>query len=214
MPDLIPPGTAAYYASGSFLSPLYQFASASGHQDNPYGVGDGFTDGETPPVPTTRTPSPLGADRIGAIVVTPNPALFPPPWPAAVYGPGFTRSEYDLFVTADYNASLGIVTVATDPAGHGFGPRSTTTVTSNGTPTTFLSYGRGRDLDGDGTIGDGLNDGVGPTGHFQSGGGELPSRKPLDGLQSGLVQTVVDNMALGRALKAGLDIPGVGSGPG
>jgi hypothetical protein len=39
----------------------------------------------------------------------------------------------------------------------------------------------------------------------------LPSRKPIDGLQSGLVQTVVDNMALGRGLKAGLDIPGVGT---
>ena len=212
VPNLIPPGTVGYYAFGSFLSPRYQFASASGHQDNPYGVGDGHTDGEIPPVPTKQTPRPLGTDRIGALVVTPNPALHPPPWPAAVYGPGFTRSHYDLLVTADYNAALGILTVATDPAGHGFGPRSTTTVTSNGTPTTFSSYGRGRDLDGDGTIGDGLNDGVGPTGHFQPGGGGLPSRKPIDGLQSGLVQTVVDNMALGRALKAGLDIPGVGSG--
>ena len=76
--------------------------------------------------------------------------------------------------------------------------------------TKFVSYGRGRDLDGDGKIGDGLNDGVGPTGHFPRHGAELPSRKPVDGLQSGLIQTVVDNMALGRALKAGLTIPGVG----
>ncbi len=211
VPNLISPGGAGYYAFGSFLSPRYQFASATGHQDNPYGVGNGHTDGEIPPVATTSTPSPQGADRLGAIVVTPNPAAFPPPWPAAVYGPGFTRSDYDLFVTADYNASLGIVTVATDPAGHGFGPQSTTTVTSSGKPTTFLSYGRGRDLDGDGTIGDGLNDGVGPTGHFQPDGSELPSHKTLDGLESGLVQTVVDNMALGRSLKAGLDIPGIGT---
>jgi hypothetical protein len=210
VPNLIPPGGAGYYAFGSFLSPRYQFASATGHQDNPYGVGDGMTDGEIPPVPTTQTPKPFGADRIGAIVVTPDPASFPPPWPAAIYGPGFTRSDYDLFVTADYNASLGIVTVATDPAGHGFGSRSTTTVTSNGQQTTFLSYGRGRDLDGDGQIGDGLNDGVGPTGHFQPDGTELPSHKPLDGLESGLVQTTVDNTALGRALQAGLDIPGIG----
>jgi len=211
VPNLIPSGTAGYYAFGSFLSPRYQFASASGQQDNPYGVGDGFTDGEIPPVPTTRTPVPFGADRIGVIVVTPDPAQFPPPWPAAIYGPGFTRSDYDLFVTADYNASLGIVTLATNPSGHGFGPLSTTTVTANGTPTTFLSYGRGRDLDGDGVIGDGLNDGVGPTGHVQPDGSQLPSRKPIDGLESGLIQTVVDNMALGRALQAGLDIPGVGT---
>ena len=211
VPNLIPPGGAGYYAFGSFLSPRYQFASGSAHQDNPHGVGDGFTDGEIPPVPTKSTPRPFGYDRLGAIVVTPDPNRFPPPWPAAVYGPGFTRSDYDIFVTADYNASMGILTVATDPAGHGFGPRSTTTVTAAGVPTTFLSYGRGRDLDGDGAIGDGLNDGVGPTGHFVSGGAELPSHKPLDGLQSGLIQTVIDNMALGRALKAGLDIAGVGN---
>ncbi len=211
VPNLIPSGAAGYYAFGSFLSPRYQFASASGRQDNPYGVGDGFTDGEIPPVPTTRTPVPFGADRIGVIVVTPDPVSFPPPWPAAIYGPGFTRSDYDLFVTADYNAALGIVTLATNPAGHGFGPFSTTTVTAAGVPTTFLSYGRGRDLDGDGIIGDGLNDGVGPTGHVQPDGSELPSRKPIDGLASGLIQTVVDNMALGRAVVAGLDIPGIGT---
>jgi len=210
VPNLIPPGSAGYYAFGSFLSPRYQFASASGHQDRPYGR-NGLTDGEIPPVPTRRTPRPLGADRLGVVVVTPNPATFKPPWPVAVYGPGFTRSSYDTFVSADYNAARGIATVATDPSGHGFGPRSTTTVTSNGAPTTFLHYGRGRDLDGDGTIGTGLNDGVGPTGHVRRGRSELPSRKPIDGLQSGLVQTTVDDMALGRALKAGLDIPGIGT---
>jgi hypothetical protein len=209
VPVLTPP--VGYYAFGSFLSPRYQFASASGHVDNPYGVGNGYTDGEIPPVPSKKTPVPFGADRLGVIVATPDPTVFPPPWPAAVYGPGFTRSKYDLLVTADYNASLGIVTLATDPSGHGFGSMSTTTVTSAGTPTTFRSYGRGRDLDGDGLIGSGLNDGVGPTGHFQSDGTELPTRKPLDGLESGLVQTAVDNMALGRSLLAGLNIPGVGT---
>jgi hypothetical protein len=212
VPNLILPiSNNGYYAFGSFLSPRYQFASAGAHQDNPYGVGNGFTDGEIPPVPTKQTPAPFGADRLGAMVVTPNPALFPPPWPAAIYGPGFTRSDYDIFVTADYNASLGIVTLATDPSGHGFGRLSTTTVTSDGKPTTFLSFGRGRDLDGDGLIGNGLNDGVGPTGHIQPDGSALPSRKPIDGLESGLLQTVVDNMALGRSLVAGLDIPGVGN---
>jgi len=207
VPNLIPAGTAGYFAFGSFLSPRYQFVSPSAHQDSP----NGYTDGVIPPVPTKQTARPFGADRIGAIVVTPDPTRFPPPWPAAVYGPGFTRSDYDIFVTADYNASLGILTVATDPAGHGYGPLSTTTVTCAGQQTTFSSYGRGRDLNGNGTIGDGLNDGVGPTGHYLPNGAELPSHKPLDGLESGLVQTTVDNMALGRALKAGLDIPGIGS---
>jgi hypothetical protein len=211
VPNLNPQPSAGFYAFGSFLSPRYQYVSASHHVDNRYGHGNGHTDGEIPPVPTKRTPRALGADRIGAAIITPNPASFPPPWPAAVYGPGFTRSHYDLFVTADYNAGRGILTVATDPAGHAFGPASTTTVRTAAGTTTFRSYGRGRDLDGDGKIGDGLNDGVNPTGHYPRGGGkELPSRKPIDGLRSGLEQTVVDNMALGRALKAGLDIPGVG----
>jgi hypothetical protein len=210
VPNLIQPENAGFYAFGSFLSPRYQYASASGHVDNRFGAGKGFTDGEIPPAPTKRTARPFGHDRLGAIVITPDPTRFPPPWPAAVYGPGFTRSKYDIFVTADYNASMGILTVATDPSGHGYGPLSTTTVTATGVPTTFLSYGRGRDLDGDEVIGDGLNDGVGPTGHFVSGGKELPSHKPIDGLRSGLIQTAVDDMALGRSLKAGLTIPGVG----
>jgi hypothetical protein len=205
VPNLIAPGAAGYFAFGSFLSPRYQYASAGGHQD----TATGLTDGEIPPVPTKRTPAQLGADRLGVVVVTPDPMQFPPPWPAAVYGPGFTRSHYDTFVSADYNASRGILTIATDPAGHGYGSESTTTVTSNGTPTTFKSYGRGRDLNGDGKIGTGLDDGVGPTGHHRAAGGDLPSHKPIDGLRSGLIQTTVDNMALGRALKA-LDIPGIG----
>jgi hypothetical protein len=210
VPNLIAPTNAGYFAFGSFLSPRYQYASATGHHDNRYRVGDGRTDGEIPPVATKRTPRPFGADRLGAIIITPNPSTSPPPWPVAVYGPGFTRSDYDIFVTADYNASRGIATIATDPAGHGFGPESKTSVNCDGHTTTFSSYGRGRDLDGNGTIGDGLDDGVGPTGHARAHGGELPSHKPIDGLASGLIQTTVDDMALGRALKAGLDIPGIG----
>ena len=32
----------------------------------------------------------------------------------AIYGPGFTRSKYDIFVSADSLASMGILTIATD----------------------------------------------------------------------------------------------------
>src|SRR5205085_3933732 len=78
VPNLIPSGAAGYFAFGSFLSPRYQSRSASGHHDRPYGSGDGFTDGEIPPVPTKRTPRPFGADRLGVIAVTPNPATFSP----------------------------------------------------------------------------------------------------------------------------------------
>ena len=227
VPILVLPGGAGYYAFGSFPSPRYQFTSASHHQDNPYGVGDGHTDGEIPPVPTGSTPPALGFDTLGLIVITPNPVLFPPPWPAAVYGPGFTRSKCDIFVTADYNASLGIATLATDPAGHGYGPESKITVTTLlGTTKTFSSFGRGRDLDGNGCIDDGLLDGVGPSDHktgvsgicddvnnplhAQTVASDLPSRKPIDGVGSGLIQSVVDNMALVRSIEAGMTIPGAG----
>ncbi|MFN2463187.1 MAG: hypothetical protein ABR573_04690 [Candidatus Dormibacteria bacterium] len=221
--NTVAPGSAGYYAFGSFKSPRYQYRSIDLHHDNAYGTGDSLTDGEVPQVPTKSTPRAFGADTLGLIVITPNPVLFPPPWPAAIYGPGFTRSDFDIFLTADYNASLGIATLATEPAGHGYGPSSSVTVTTlpTNSSTTFLSYGRGRDLDGNGCIDDGLEDGVGPTDH-KSGvtGGcapnqtvaaqDLPSHKPIDGVQSGLVQTVVDNMALVRSIEAGMTIPGAG----
>jgi len=222
VPNLVPPGTAGYYAFGSFESPRYQYRSNTLNEDTAYTASSGGpTDGEINPVPSTQAPPALGKDRLGLIVITPDPVLFPPPWPAAVYGPGFTRSKFDIFVTADYNASLGIATLATDPSGHGYGPESKITVTSGlGTQTTFSSYGRGRDLDGNGCIGAGLLDGVGPTDHksavtgscgpAQVVGSDLPSHKPIDGLQSGLVQTVVDNMALVRSIEAGMTIPGAG----
>jgi hypothetical protein len=208
VPNLINPATVSYYAFGSFLSPRYQFKSADGHQDDP----NGYTDGVIPAIATRQTANPFGADRLGFVLILPTGPMPAGGWPVAIYGPGFTRSKYDIFVSADNNAALGIATIATDPSGHAFGPNSQVTVkNTSGTSTTFLGYGRGRDLDADGIIGSGLNDGVGPTAHKQADGSYLPSRKPIDGLQSGLIQTAVDNMALARSIQAGMDVPGVGS---
>jgi len=216
IPNLISPLEAGWFAFGSFLSPRYQFRSRSARQD----IRDGYTDGVIPAVPTKLTAQPFGADRLGTILILPPG---PPPaggWPVAIYGPGFTRSKYDIFVSADHNAAAGIATIATDPAGHAYGPASKVRVTAAGETTEFLGYGRGRDLDGNGFIGDGLRDGVGPTDHKwvdrpgqanQKVLKDLPSRKAVDGLQSGLIQTVVDNMALARSIRAGVDVPGVGN---
>lgn len=216
VPNLIPPGFAGTFAFGSFKSPRYQYRSASLHQDDL----TGYTDGVIPALPTRQTPQPFGYDQLGVIMVLP---AGPPPaggWPVAIYGPGFTRSKYDIFVTADYNATLGVATVATDPAGHGYGTASEAAVTTATGTTTFLTYGRGRDLDGDGCIADGLLDGVGPTPHRVRSGGtcanptfssQLPSHKTVDGLQSGLMQTAIDNMTLQRAMASGVDIPTVGN---
>jgi hypothetical protein len=214
--DALVPNTiagAGTYAFGSFFAPRYQYRSKTFDEDR---LG-GLTDGEIPPVPSRVTPRPFGKDRIGFALVLPSG---PPPaggWPVAVYGPGFTRSKYDLFVSADQNAARGIATIATDPAGHSFGPKGQVMVSQGAVSTMFPTYGRGRDLDGDGRIGDGLNDGVGPTDHktVDAGGrvvGDLPSRKTIDGLRSGLIQTVTDNMALVRMIEAGVDVPGVGNG--
>jgi hypothetical protein len=217
VPNLIPPGWAGTFAFGSFQAPRYQYRSADFHQDDL----NGYTDGVIPAVPTTQTPQPFGHDRLGVVLILPSGRPPAGGWPVAIYGPGFTRSMFDTFVTADYNALLGVATIATSPAGHAYGPNSQITVSvAGGAPTTFLSYGRGRDLDGDGCINDGLFDGVGPTDHKTVSGGtcphptissDLPSHKAIDGLQSGLIQTAVDNMALVRSLQAGVDVPTVGN---
>ncbi|MFP5370825.1 MAG: hypothetical protein ACLGI3_08770, partial [Actinomycetes bacterium] len=190
---------AGCYAFGSFETPVFTDADAT-----------------IPPTPTTRTPRPLGKERIGFALIVP---AGPPPaggWPTAVYGPGFTRSYFDLFVTSDLNAAAGIATLATDPLGHGFGPRSQITVQGPG-GATFLSYGRGSDRDGDGSIGSA--EGSQPTKRVTLGADgkvvrEEPNPKSLHGLRGGLIQTTVDNMALVRAVEAGITVPSCTLSPG
>lgn len=187
------------YAFGSFETPRYSRA-----------------DSTITPTATTRTPPVLGKQRIGFALIV--PAGQPPAggWPTAVYGPGFTRSYFDLFVTSDQNAARGIATIATEPLGHGYGPNSKIAVGPSGAQTTFLSYGRGRDLDGDGLIGD--SEGSQPTKTITRSGGavvdEAPSPNALHGLRGGLEQTVVDNMALIRTVEGGISVPDCTGSPG
>jgi hypothetical protein len=77
--------------------------------------------------------------------------------------------------------------------------------------TTFLGYGQGVDLDGDGTID--ASEGVGPTDHktYDANGGlvsDTPSHYATAGLRDGLIQTVVDNMAMVRMIENGVDLLG------
>lgn len=198
VPDLVDPGSIGDYVFGSFLSPQFVNGTAV-----------------IPPVPSSATPPAQSAARLGFAMIL--PAGTPPAggWPVAVYGPGFTRSYFDLFVTSDHNATAGIATVAIDPLGHGFGPASTITVKAAPTgagqsaQTTFLSYGRGHDLDGDGAI---TNDeGVMPTDHKTFSGAKLVDDAPPSdlavGLRDGLVQSTSDNMALVRLLERGVTVP-------
>ncbi len=193
VPNLAAAG-AGCFAFGSIQSP--QFARA---------------DSTIAPTPSGSTPRALGAQRIGFALIVPAGPAPAGGWPTAVYGPGFTRSYFDLFATSDLNAAAGIATLATDPLGHGYGPASSVSVGPPGAETTFLAYGRGRDLDGDGVIGNA--EGSQPTKLFTPSG-EQPSPNVLHGLRGGLVQTVVDNMALVRAVQAGIPVPGCTLSPG
>ena len=54
-----------YFAFGSFLSPRYQFASATGHQDHPTASATAAPTARSRPSRRKRTPKPFGADRLG-----------------------------------------------------------------------------------------------------------------------------------------------------
>jgi hypothetical protein len=180
------------YAFGSFESP--QFAR---------------DDSTITPTPTKQTPPVVGKDRLGFALIVPAGPEPAGGWPVAVYGPGFTRSYFDLFVTSDANAAAGIATLATNPLGHGFGPASTITVQGPG-GATFLSYGRGKDLTGEGEIDSAEGSQPATSVISDAGGGtttEEPSPNQIHGLRGGLIQTVVDNMALVRAVEAGMEVP-------
>jgi hypothetical protein len=205
VPNLALAGVGCY-AFGSYESPQYARA-----------------DSTIVPTPTTRTPPVQGKARTGFALIV--PAGVPPAggWPVAVYGPGFTRSYFDLFVTADLNAAAGIATIATNPLGHGYGPASTITVQGLPSATTFLSYGRGKDLTGDGEIeaAEGSQPAIAvdrdPGPGDEGTDGEVtgePSPNQVHGLRGGLIQTVVDNMALVRAVEAGMTVPDCPLGAG
>jgi hypothetical protein len=189
---------AGYYAFGSLLVPRYQT----------------YADAIIPNVPTRRTPTPIGTQRVGFTLIVPAGPTPSGGWPVAVFGPGFTRSKYDLFLAADLNAAKGIATISTDPAGHAFGPNSVAQVKQGSLTTTFLGYGQGADLDGNGVID--ASEGVGPTDHktYDANGNlvsDTPSRYATAGLRDGLIQTVVNNMAMVRMIEGGVDLLGDGT---
>jgi hypothetical protein len=195
VPNLALAGVGCY-AFGSYETPLFA-----------------REDSTITPTPTTQTPPVVGKARTGFALIV--PAGTPPAggWPVAVYGPGFTRSYFDLFVTADANALAGIATIATNPLGHGFGPASTITIQGPGTR--FLSYGRGKDLTGDGTIeaAEGSQPAIAVSNDAGTGTVvETPSPNQVHGLRGGLLQTVVDNMALVRSVESGMDVPSCPAG--
>ncbi|MCY7366292.1 MAG: hypothetical protein LH469_13405, partial [Frankiaceae bacterium] len=176
------PNTAKTYATygfGSFSSPQYLGADVT-----------------IAPTPSGAAPAPVGAAELGVAMIAPAPSaecISP-----VVFGHGFTRSKLDLFLSADTLGQSNLAVFATDVPGHGFGPDSTYAVrTAAGTRTGDLLT-RGRDVNGDGVIGN--TEGV------AAGGANSTV-----GSRDALIQAVVDNMALVRALEKGVDVDGNGT---
>ncbi len=188
---------AGTYAFGWFDSPQWLDATS-----------------RTIPTPPTAGPGPqaVRAERVGFALITPGPACVMPAggWPVAVFGPGITRSKYDVFLASDENLRQCIATIAIDPVGHAYGPASFVTITKSippGATVTVTSHGRGVDVNGDGVITD--SEGVQTRGQ--------PDPNAAIALRDGLRQTALDNAALVRALAhdygsgLGFAVPGAGT---
>lgn len=149
-----------------------------------------------------RGPAVRGADTVGVTLILPRGSAPDGGWPVAVFGPGITRSKYDLFLAADLNASRGLATMSFDPVGHAFGPGSEVAVqlVSSPDPVRFSAFGRGSDRNDDGVITN--QEGVQAT--------AAPSPVSPVGLRDGLRQTAADLMALVRAIGRGVDVDGDG----
>lgn len=174
------------YAFGSFRSPSWLDA-----------------DRTIPQTPTaTGEPQVLGEERVGITLIVPDGAAPADGWPVAIFGPGITRSKYDLWLAADANAAQGIATMSFDPAGHAYGECSEVGVTtiSGGGEVRFSGFGRGFDQDGDGEITN--QEGISAPGS--------PHPKSSIALRDGLRQTAADVMALVRAIGEGVDVDGDG----
>jgi len=173
---------AGSYVFGSYLTPSWLDRSIAIPQTSTRGPGPAVT----------------GRARVPFVLIVPAGTAPRGGWPVAVFGHGFTRTDADLFLAADLNASKGLATIATDVVGHGYGSGSTWTVTSAGTTTTFPAYARGFDQNHDGTI-------------TSTEGVSTPLQPAPDaaiGNRDGLRQTVADIMTLVRYVGRGVAVAG------
>ena len=186
--------TFAYYGFGSIVSP--QYVDQDSYIAN---------------VPTKSTPAPTGSARLGVTIVA--PATSSSCMRPVIYGHGYGGSNFDLFKAADTLGTSNLAVFSIDVLGHGFGPKSTWTVSTSSTSTSGLTYGRGRDALGDGSID--ATDGSTPSPKIvKNADGSTsiqPSPKTAASLRDSLTQTAIDEMALVRALEKGVDINGDGT---
>ena len=183
VPTAVPvvPGTSGTVVFGSYLAPNWLRA-----------------DRTIRTVPTgSAGPQAVGATRLPFVLVLPSGKAPAGGWPTAVFGHGFTRSDADVLLASTYNSNTGVATIGTDVVGHGYGPRSTWTYTRGGVTKSLPAYGRGVDLDGNGTI------------DSTEGSSTLPTG-PVAGVSSrdGLRETAADVSTLVRAVGRGLSVSG------
>jgi hypothetical protein len=166
-------------------------------------------------VPTRRVLPRAGTTRTPFALIVPAGTAPAGGWPVAIFGHGFLRSHYDVFLAARANAVRGVATIAIDAVGHGGGPRSAVlagatmpastpglvTAAAAGAQTTaqltLAAPGRGTDVDGDGSISDVEGLRTAPQ----------PARDASVAYRDTLRQTALDTVALAAALRRG--VPGV-----
>jgi dienelactone hydrolase len=178
------PGAVRQIAFGKYFSPDYEVHPGE----------------YIPPVATrTGTPTVQGTNEVYFNLFLPSGSEPAGGWPVAIFGHGNGNNKDLSFLFAASMADRGIATIAINVVGHGFGPLSTLTVNqTGGEPVMLLAGGRGRDQDGDNTIGstEGLS-ATGPRTIIQN--------------RDGIRQTVADLMQLVRVIEVGVDVNGDGS---
>jgi Bacterial virulence factor lipase N-terminal len=177
------PGAIAQLAYGRFRATDYQNAAKV--------------------IPATGTltgqPQPQGQQDLIVQVFVPAGAKPAGGWPVALFGHGFTDSQYGApWTVAATLASRGMATVSLNVVGHGGGAQGTLTVQRPGQADVVLpAGGRGFDQDGNGAI-------------DSTEGVNAAAPQGLIGSRDGLRQTVIDYMQLVRQIEAGIDIDGDG----
>jgi hypothetical protein len=181
------PGAVSHVAYGRFESPLYLNAAQV-----------------MPPVDSlTGTPRPLGSQSLVFQLFVPATPKPPGGWPVALFGHGFTDSQYGApWTVASVFAAHGIATLSINVVGHGGGPQGLLTVLPTAgapvqVPVQVPAGGRGFDQDGNGSID--ATEGV-----------NAAAPQTIVSSRDGLRQTVVDLMQLVRQVEMGMDVDGDG----
>src|SRR3990170_4012661 len=153
------------------------------------------------PVGTAAGLPPLvGTEDLYFNLQLPSGAMPADGWPVAMIGMGAAQNK-EVFPTllAAKLAHAGVVTLTINPVARGLGPLGTNSVTLlDNSAVTFLAGGRGQDTNGDGTIGN--NEGTAALGSSRLLNRRDPTR-----------QTVIDHVAIARAVELGMDVDGDGA---